>query len=371
MPDAFISYHSEDQAAVAIIAEELKKLKLDVWFDAALRSGSAYDSQISQQLESAKAVLACWTPGAVKSDWVRAEADFARTRDKLVPCVLQPIELPPPFNLVEAPNLSAWAGQDDDPAWLKILERPAADRPAIAPSRAVMRPAATLPELKAWVGANAIDPLSSDVWRRITALEGENAEQKAAREASATAAREQLRKFQAKRSRELAKARGLRDPAPGAAATDASARRRARLGGDFSWLDRLFDRSRPEARGARSAQRARRGRRVPCSQLVSPVRTNAEEKLGKSTTDCGSTRKRPGGRPISKAMSMLFGTAERASSRSSRRAGRRRSGGGHSTKSTPAGFASRARRRGAKRSNSKHDRAVSASRRVAGVIWRR
>jgi hypothetical protein len=49
---------------VALVADELKKLKLDVWFHAALRSGSAYDSQISQQLESAKAVLTCWTSGA-------------------------------------------------------------------------------------------------------------------------------------------------------------------------------------------------------------------------------------------------------------------------------------------------------------------
>jgi peptidoglycan hydrolase-like protein with peptidoglycan-binding domain len=215
MTDAFISYHSEDRAAVAIIAEELKTLKLDVWFDSALRSGSAYDSQISQELESAKAVLTCWTPGAVKSDWVRAEADFARTRDKLIPCVLQPTELPPPFNLVQAPDLSAWAGQDNDPAWLKIVERigQLIDRPGLATYRAVMRPSATLPELKAWVAANAIDPLSADVWGRISALEGENAEQKAAREAAESAAREQLRKLQATRSRELAKARGLRDPA--------------------------------------------------------------------------------------------------------------------------------------------------------------
>jgi TIR domain len=123
MPDVFISYHSEDRAAVAIIADELQKLKLAVWFDAALRSGSVYDTQISQQLETARAVLTCWTPGAAKSDWVRAEAVIARSRDKLVPCMLQATDIPPPFNLTQAPDLSTWAGQDDDPAWLKTLER--------------------------------------------------------------------------------------------------------------------------------------------------------------------------------------------------------------------------------------------------------
>lgn len=215
MTDVFISYHSADRDKVTIIADELVKLKLDVWFDRELRSGSAYDSQIAQQLESAKAVLTCWTLGAVKSDWVRSEADFARNSGKLVPCVLEPVTLPPPFNLVQAGNLSSWAGQEDDPAWLKILEQigQLTDQPGLATYRAVMRPTATLPELKAWVAANAANPLSADVWNRISALEGENTEQKAAREAAEGRARAQMRKLQAKRSRELAKARGLRDPA--------------------------------------------------------------------------------------------------------------------------------------------------------------
>jgi len=215
MTDVFISYHSADRDKVTIIGDDLVKLKLDVWFDRKLRSGSAYDSQIAQQLESAKAVLTCWTLGAVKSDWVRSEADFARNSGKLVPCVLEPVTLPPPFNLVQAGNLSSWAGQEDDPAWLKILEQigQLTDQPGLATYRAVMRPTATLPELKAWVAANAANPLSADVWNRISALEGENAEQKAAREAAEGRARAQMRKLQAKRSRELAKARGLRDPA--------------------------------------------------------------------------------------------------------------------------------------------------------------
>jgi hypothetical protein len=151
----------------------------------------------------------------VKSDWVRSEADFARNSGKLVPCVLEPITLPPPFNLVQAGNLSSWAGQEDDQAWLKILEQigQLADRPGLATYQAVTRPTATLPELKAWVAANAANPLSADVWNRIGALEGENAEQKAAREAAEGQARAQMRELQAKRSRELAKARGLRDPA--------------------------------------------------------------------------------------------------------------------------------------------------------------
>ena len=214
MPDVFISHHSADRDAVAIIAEELAKLKLDVWFDRELQSGSAYDSQITQQLETAKAVLTCWTPAAIKSDWVRSEAEIARNANKLVPCLLAPTALTPPFNLVQAEDLSSWAGQEDNHNWLKILEQlgQLTDRPGLATFRAVMRPTATLPELKAWVTANAADPLSAEVWHRVGELEGENADQKAARETAEVQARERIRKAQAKRSRDLAKARGLRDP---------------------------------------------------------------------------------------------------------------------------------------------------------------
>ncbi len=214
MSDVFISYSSEDRDKITIIAEELVKLKLDVWYDRDLLSGLTYDSQIIQQLNNAKAVLTCWTPKAVGSQWVRGEAEIARNSAKLATCLLEPATLPPPFNIIQTDDLSAWAGQEDDPAWLKLLEQigQLTDRPGLAAYRAVMRPTATLPELKAWVAANAANPLSADVWNRISALEGENAEQKAAREDLESKARAQMRKLQEKRSRELARARGLRDP---------------------------------------------------------------------------------------------------------------------------------------------------------------
>ena len=53
------------------------------------------------------------------SEWVRGEATAGREGDRLVACYLQPTALLPPFNLTHAENLSAWAGQIDDPATLK------------------------------------------------------------------------------------------------------------------------------------------------------------------------------------------------------------------------------------------------------------
>ena len=49
------------------------------------------------------------------SDWVRAEAAMARQSAKLVTCLLEPVQLPPPFNVIHTEDLITWAGQGDDP----------------------------------------------------------------------------------------------------------------------------------------------------------------------------------------------------------------------------------------------------------------
>jgi N-acetylmuramidase/TIR domain/Putative peptidoglycan binding domain len=214
MPDVFISYHSEDRDSVVIVHDELARLKLDVWFDQKLVSGSTFQTEIALQLAKAKAALVCWTPGAAKSTYVQGEAEKARNEKKLVACFLAPTQLDPPFNVIQTEDLASWAGQDDNKAWLKILERigELTDRPGLATYAAVMRPTATLPELRAWVTANAADPLSAHVWGRINQLDGENPVDTEAREAAEARVRRKLRENQAKRSRQLSKERGLRDP---------------------------------------------------------------------------------------------------------------------------------------------------------------
>jgi adenylate cyclase len=107
MTDVFISYKREEREAVQIIADKLAALEVEVWFDVGLKSEGSFDSQIADQLSAAKAVLVCWTPGAIASEWVRAEAAQAREADKYVACFLEPTSLIAPFNLVQTEDLSA------------------------------------------------------------------------------------------------------------------------------------------------------------------------------------------------------------------------------------------------------------------------
>ena len=214
MIDVFISYKQEEREAVQIIASALIDLKVSVWFDTRLRAGTSFDEEIAAALDAAKAVLVCWTPAAIQSEWVRGEATQGMQRERLAACFLQPTNLIPPFNLTHAENLCAWAGQDDDPAWLKLLERigELTGRTGLATYAKVMRVGASIQELKAWATANGADPLVEGVWSRLALLEGEGGGERLAREKAEARIADERRKALAEKSRRLARERGLRDP---------------------------------------------------------------------------------------------------------------------------------------------------------------
>lgn len=212
MADVFISYQRTEREAVAIIAEKLIALKLDVWFDSMLKSGGTFDEEIAGKLQAAHAVLVCWTPRALKSEWVRGEAALAHQREKLIPCFLEPTELIPPFNLMQTEDLTTWAGQEDAAAWLNLLKRigELVGRSGLAAYPALLSPETSLTALRAWASDNGDDPLVDNVWARIALLEGESTTERIAREKTEARERNRARKAQAAQSRALAKARGIR-----------------------------------------------------------------------------------------------------------------------------------------------------------------
>lgn len=215
MVDVFISYKQEEREAVQIIASTLNDLRLSVWFDTKLRAGGSFDEEIAAALVAAKAVLVCWTPAAIQSEWVRSESTQGMQTNRLAACFLQPTQLIPPFNLVHAENLCAWAGQADDPPWVKLLERigELVGRPGLSTYARVMRPGVSIEELRAWAEANGADPLADSVWTRLALLEGEGAAERLARERAEARMLGERRKALTEKSRRLTRERGLRDPA--------------------------------------------------------------------------------------------------------------------------------------------------------------
>ena len=105
MTEVFISYARADQAVARRTALGLQKAGFAVWWDADLPAHRAYSDVIEKHLEEARAVVVLWSRSSAKSEWVRAEADFARARHKLVQAGLDGSLPPIPFNQTQCADL--------------------------------------------------------------------------------------------------------------------------------------------------------------------------------------------------------------------------------------------------------------------------
>ena len=123
MPEVFISYGRKNRELVEPLAARLKELGVTCWMDSGIQAGDRYRREIRSQLKDAKAVLVCWTPDALDSDWVDYEADISLEYETYVPVYLAPCALQPPFSGFQTPDLAKWHGEPADPDWLMLIEK--------------------------------------------------------------------------------------------------------------------------------------------------------------------------------------------------------------------------------------------------------
>ncbi len=123
MADVFISYRKADQAKAKALANALKIENIDVWWDAGLEAGDTFDEKIQGVLEQAKCVIVIWSKESVKSEWVRAESSVGRERGILVPVMVQPVNIPVPFNLIHTADLIGWSGDRSHPGYLDVVKQ--------------------------------------------------------------------------------------------------------------------------------------------------------------------------------------------------------------------------------------------------------
>jgi len=140
MAELFVSYARNDESAAAQVAQHLTDAGYQVWRDDQLPAHRAYADVIEERLKGAKAVIVLWSAEAAKSQWVRAEADTARTAGTLVQASLDGCLPPMPFNQIQCADLKHWAGEADSPGWRKLLGSVAALAPRAA-GKAAPRPA--------------------------------------------------------------------------------------------------------------------------------------------------------------------------------------------------------------------------------------
>lgn len=122
LADVFLSYARSNEGSARRVAQCLRATGFSVWFDENLPAHRAYSDVIEDQLEAAKAVLVLWSADAVKSHWVRSEANRGRQTGRLVQVRLDEARLPMPFDQIQCAELSKWSGDCEAPGWQRAID---------------------------------------------------------------------------------------------------------------------------------------------------------------------------------------------------------------------------------------------------------
>ena len=120
MSDIFISYARPNEALAKQAGDALRAAGYAVWRDDELPAHRVYSDVIEERIKSARAVLVLWSNEAVKSQWVRAEADAARELGTLVQVSVDGVLPPMPFNQIQCADLFGWTGDTGWPGWAKV-----------------------------------------------------------------------------------------------------------------------------------------------------------------------------------------------------------------------------------------------------------
>lgn len=144
MTDVFNSYARSTEGEAKQIAEALRALGYGVWRDDELPAHRAYREVIEERLRAARAVVVIWSAEAVKSEWVRAEANVAREAGTLVQLRIDKAALPLPFNETQCADLGGWSSNLEAPGWRKVVgsiaELVGGTAPIVAPPHAAAPP---------------------------------------------------------------------------------------------------------------------------------------------------------------------------------------------------------------------------------------
>ena len=110
MNDVFLSYAHEDLPRIRPLVEALEQRGWSVFWDRVIPPGKTFDSLIEEALEASKCVVVIWSKNSVESRWVRTEAEEGRSRNILIPVLIEDVRLPLAFRMIQAVDLRSWSG---------------------------------------------------------------------------------------------------------------------------------------------------------------------------------------------------------------------------------------------------------------------
>lgn len=117
----FVSYSRKDKAMAQRVADALEIQGYEVFWDAEIPPGQKFDAYIIEQLKMSDAVVVLWSSHSVESDYVKEEADYAKSNKVLVPLRVDETPLPFGFTRIHTTDLLHWHGSVQDPEWRRVI----------------------------------------------------------------------------------------------------------------------------------------------------------------------------------------------------------------------------------------------------------
>lgn len=140
--DIFISYSNTDREKAYELACFFQAKSFSVFWDRIIPVGKCFDEEIESALREAQAVVVLWSKPAVASEWVRAEAEDAAKRKRLIPIIIEEVTLPLRFQRIQAANLKSWNLDSNTSEIIKLLQaiKILLDRPVTCYEEEITKP---------------------------------------------------------------------------------------------------------------------------------------------------------------------------------------------------------------------------------------
>jgi adenylate cyclase len=107
---------------VGRLVEALRAEGVGVWWDQDIPPSAAWEATIERELAAARLVIVAWSPAAVASENVKAEARWARQQGRLLQVFVEACEPPLFFGERQGVDLKHWSGEASDAAFRAVLE---------------------------------------------------------------------------------------------------------------------------------------------------------------------------------------------------------------------------------------------------------
>ena len=114
MPDVFVSFAHEDVDRVEPLVALLKHHGFSVWWDRDIEPGTDFEHSIDLALADVSCIVVALTQHARESTWVRSETAIGQAHGKVIPVLLDDVEIPTPLRTTQCADLRTWRGESDE-----------------------------------------------------------------------------------------------------------------------------------------------------------------------------------------------------------------------------------------------------------------